>query len=119
MCKRAAIISGPARAGRASWPMSPAAPRLYPLFADLAGKRVLVVGGGAVALRKTRALLHAGALVTVGAPSFDAGLEALSVRLVFGEFAESWLDAAWLVVAATDDAAVNARVAQACARRRV
>ena len=99
--------------------MSHPAPRLYPLFADLAGKRVLVVGGGAVALRKTRALLDAGALVTVGAPAFEPGIEALRVRLVFGEFEEGWLDTAWLVVAATDDRAVNARVAEACAHRRV
>jgi uroporphyrin-III C-methyltransferase/precorrin-2 dehydrogenase/sirohydrochlorin ferrochelatase len=99
--------------------MSPALPRLYPLFADLAGKRVLVVGGGAVARRKTRALLDAGAEVTVGAPEFEPELAALRVRLLFGRFEECWLEQAWLVVAATDDAAVNRRVAQACARRRV
>ena len=38
---------------------------LFPLFADLQGRQVLVVGGGAVAERKTDALLHTGARVRV------------------------------------------------------
>ena len=43
---------------------------VYPLGLDLAGRRVVVVGGGRVALRRTRALVEAGALVTVIAPRF-------------------------------------------------
>ena len=39
-----------------------------PLFADLNGRPALVVGGGAVAERKTLALLEAGAAVTVARP---------------------------------------------------
>ena len=42
--------------------------KLFPLFADLNDRPALVVGGGAVAERKTLALLEAGAAVTVGAP---------------------------------------------------
>ena len=40
---------------------------LFPLFADLSGREVLVVGGGEVATRKVEALLHAGAQVQVHA----------------------------------------------------
>ena len=40
---------------------------LYPLFADLRGREVLVVGGGEVAARKVAALLRAGALVRLHA----------------------------------------------------
>jgi siroheme synthase-like protein len=40
----------------------------YPLFLDLTGRRVVVVGGGRVALRRTRGLLESGARVLVVAP---------------------------------------------------
>ena len=42
--------------------------KLFPIFADLKDRLVLVVGGGAVAERKTLALLEASAEVVVGAP---------------------------------------------------
>ena len=45
--------------------------KLYPLFADLADRPVLVVGGGAVAERKAAALVEAGARVTVGSPTLS------------------------------------------------
>ncbi|MGO4776609.1 bifunctional precorrin-2 dehydrogenase/sirohydrochlorin ferrochelatase, partial [Lysobacter sp. 2RAB21] len=47
---------------------------LFPLFADLRGRTVLVVGGGAVALRKAAALLEAGARVRLGAPQLAPAL---------------------------------------------
>jgi uroporphyrin-III C-methyltransferase/precorrin-2 dehydrogenase/sirohydrochlorin ferrochelatase len=96
---------------------------LFPLFADLRGRAVLVVGGGAVAARKVEPLLAAGAHVRVGAPRLSAGLAALMVsgRIAHleGEFDPAWLDDAWLAIAATDDVAVNCAVAAAGAERRV
>lgn len=95
---------------------------LFPLFADLRGRCVLVIGGGEVATRKVRALLHAGAHVRVHARELSAELERLlgqrRLRRVDGEFDPAWIDAAWLVVAATDDAALNRRVAAAAGERR-
>jgi uroporphyrin-III C-methyltransferase / precorrin-2 dehydrogenase / sirohydrochlorin ferrochelatase len=80
-----------------------------------------VVGGGDVAARKCRALLDAGARVTVGAPRLNADLGRWhaddAIRYIPGTFDESWLDGAWLVVAATDDGQVN-RCVSACASRR-
>ncbi|WP_459615262.1 siroheme synthase CysG [Bordetella sp. 2513F-2] len=96
---------------------------LFPLFADIKGRRVLVVGGGAVASRKTQALLEAGANVRVGAPELDPALaELLSagrIGYLPGTFEPYWLDDAWLVVAATDDRAVNAAVSRAAEARRI
>jgi len=97
--------------------------KLFPLFADLQGRRALVVGGGAVATRKAQSLLEAGALVTVGAPEFDPTLAQLAAegRLtpLRGSFEPAWLDGAWLVIAATDDRAVNAAVNAAAQARQV
>ena len=100
-----------------------AQPRLFPLFADLRGRRVLVVGGGAVARRKTEALLDAGAQVVVGAPALEATLDAwrtqARIQHLAGVFAAHWLDDVWLVIAATDDAMTNRAVVAAADARRV
>ena len=97
--------------------------RLYPLFADVAGRTVAVVGGGDVAARKTAALLAAGARVRIGAPALHPQIAqwAAQGRIchVPGSFHEDWLDDVWLVVAATDDAAVNRQVAAAARSRRL
>jgi siroheme synthase-like protein len=95
---------------------------LFPLFADLSGREVLVVGGGEVATRKVEALLQAGAQVQVHA---NALADTLSQWLAQGrlsrregDFDPAWLDEVWLIVAATDDRAFNARLAAEAGRRR-
>jgi len=96
---------------------------LFPVFADLHGRPVLVVGGGTVALRKATALQEAGALVRVGAPALNAELTAMAARGEIehlpGHFVPQWLDEVWLAIAATDDEAVNHAVAQAGRARRI
>ncbi|WGJ89503.1 siroheme synthase CysG [Achromobacter mucicolens] len=97
--------------------------KLFPIFADLTDRLVLVVGGGAVAERKTLALLEASANVVVGAPALTPALAALvtegRVRHLPGTFNADWLQDVWLVVAATDDRTVNAAVSQAAEARRI
>ena len=97
--------------------------KLFPLFADLAGRPVLVVGAGEVAARKVAALLAAGARVTVGAPQLGHVLAELAgarrIRHIGGDYHEGWLDGLWLVVAATSDRATNEAVARDAARRRL
>ncbi len=104
-------------------PPTPVSAPLFPLFADLQGRHVLVVGGGAVAERKTEALLHAGARPRVGAPDLTPRLhawhEAGRIEWVEGRFDAQWLASAWLVVAATDDGTVNRTVATAAEARHV
>ena len=97
--------------------------QLFPIFAHLENRRVLVVGGGEVALRKVQALLKCKALVTVGSPALDPELQQLlsnhSIAWLEGTFQTQWLDETWLVVAATDDRAVNQSVAAAAEERRI
>jgi uroporphyrin-III C-methyltransferase/precorrin-2 dehydrogenase/sirohydrochlorin ferrochelatase len=92
---------------------------LYPLFADLAGRPCLVVGGGEVALRKIRQLLRSGAQVTVNAPETCPGVAALvaagQVRLAARTFDPGLVPGHWLVIAATSDDAVNRSVSAAAA----
>ena len=96
---------------------------LYPLFADINDRPVLVVGGGVVAERKTAALLEAGARVRVGAPELTDTLDAWAsqgrIAHLAGRYRREWQSGSWLVIAATGDKALNKRIAgEATARRR-
>jgi siroheme synthase-like protein len=89
---------------------------LYPLFLKLAGRQVLVVGGGPVAVTKVRALLEAGAAISVVAPEIAPELEALAekgnISIARRSFLQSDVGGSWLVVAAAPPA-VNRSVAAA------
>ena len=95
---------------------------LFPVFAKLEGRDVLVVGAGEVATRKVEALLHVGAHVRVHASTLNASMTEWHRQgrlvLLHGEFDPAWLDSAWLVVAATDDRPFNAMLAEAAGKRR-
>ena len=88
----------------------------FPVFFDLNGKHCLVVGGGDVAARKVSLLFRAGAEVKVVSPEL---CESLKNRVTNGEishearpFEDADLDACVLIVAGTDDQAVNKRVSE-------
>jgi uroporphyrin-III C-methyltransferase/precorrin-2 dehydrogenase/sirohydrochlorin ferrochelatase len=83
----------------------------YPLFLDLTGRRALVVGGGRVATRRVRGLLDAEAQVVVVAPEIADDIAATPAAVERRQYETSDLDGAWLVLACTDAADVNARVA--------
>ncbi|WP_129658492.1 uroporphyrinogen-III C-methyltransferase [Rothia halotolerans] len=95
----------------------------YPLGLDLRGRRVLVVGGGALASRRVGSLLDEGADVVLVAPRALPELEELAAagRLDWRRrgFEEEDLEAAWLVLAHTDSAQVQDAVAEAAERRRI
>ena len=95
----------------------------FPVFFDLAGQKVLIVGGGEVALRKVSLLERTGALITVVAPQMTpelmqraaAGILTLAIR----EFAPGDLDGARLVIVATSRRAVNRWIAKLSESRNV
>lgn len=95
----------------------------YPSGLRLAGRRVVVVGGGNVAQRRVPGLLAAGARVRVVSPALTPALEGLvgAGEVAWEErgFTAEDLDDAWYVVAATDDPTVNEKVSAAAEDRRV
>jgi uroporphyrin-III C-methyltransferase/precorrin-2 dehydrogenase/sirohydrochlorin ferrochelatase len=90
-------------------------PAPYLLALRLAGRRVLVAGGGSVAARRVPALLDAGADVLVIAPELSLALQDLAaagkITWAAREYGAGDCAGAWLVCACTDDPAVNAAVA--------
>jgi uroporphyrin-III C-methyltransferase/precorrin-2 dehydrogenase/sirohydrochlorin ferrochelatase len=95
--------------------------RYFPLFLDLHGRCVVVVGGGIVAERKVEALRSAGAAVRLVAPSLTAPLVELRARGLIEHRARPFtagdLDGAHFAIAATDVASTNHAVAAAAAAR--
>ena len=95
----------------------------YPLFLNLAGEPVTVIGAGRVAQRKIRSLLAAGARVTAISPEATAPLRRLArsrkIRWLHRRYRTGDLPGARLVIAATDDPALNRRVCAEAKRRRL
>jgi len=86
----------------------------------LAGKKVVVVGGGTVAQRRIPLLIASGADVHVIARTATRAVEAMpGIMLSLREYRDGDLDGAWYAIAATDDAQVNAAVVDEAQRRRV
>jgi precorrin-2 dehydrogenase/sirohydrochlorin ferrochelatase len=84
--------------------------RPYPVVLLLEGRRVLVVGGGAVAASKVAGLVTAGALVHVVAPEVGDEVRAHPVTWEERAYEPGEVAGYWFVVAATDDPEVNAQV---------
>lgn len=95
----------------------------FPIFLRLTGQRVLLVGGGEVAARKFRLLSRAGAAVEVVALQLGAELrDAVAddrCRHLAREFADTHVEGCRLVIAATDDPALNRHVAAVAEQLRV
>src|SRR3712207_1121634 len=104
-------------------PVVPGTGAVYPVGLRLLGRRVVVVGGGSVAHRRVAGLLEARAEVTLVSPSVTPALEALaapgSVTWLARRYEPGDLAGAWYAVAATDEPAVNAAVAEEVERERI
>lgn len=90
----------------------------YPIFVELEERRVVVIGGGAVAVRKATSLLEAGARLVVVAYKPSDAMTALctshGAELVRDRYAKQYIGEAVLVIAATDDPQVNEQVYRDC-----
>src|ERR1700722_5545890 len=95
----------------------------YLLGLRLGGRRVVVVGGGAVATRRIPVLLDAGADIVLVSPTVTVSLEDLAaigrIRWEKRRYADGDCAGAWLVCACTDDGAVNAAIAAAAEQHHV
>ncbi len=91
-----------------------------PIFADVRNKLCLVVGGGEVAQRKAGVLLDAGAQVRVVAPEIAPELaRQKNIESTVAHFEEKYLDGVTLVIAATNDRAVNKQVSELAQARNI
>ncbi len=97
----------------------------FPVFFDLRGQRVLVVGGGEVALRKVSLLQRTGALITLVAPEIAAELHERAatggdaLTLVARAFEPGDLDGACLVIVATSERSINRWIAELADARHI
>lgn len=91
-----------------------AAQRYYPIYLDLAGKPCLVVGGGTVAEGKVEGLCECAAAVTVISPTVTPRLATLAasgaITILRRPYQTGDVCGYRLVIAATDDRALNARI---------
>lgn len=90
----------------------------FPIFLELGGRRVVVIGGGTVAVRKAQSLLAAGARVVVVAPAIDKMMAALckskNAELIKAKYSKEYLTEAVLVIAATNDNELNRQIYKDC-----
>jgi precorrin-2 dehydrogenase/sirohydrochlorin ferrochelatase len=90
----------------------------YPIFLELGGRRAVVIGGGAVAVRKAQALIDAGARLVILADKPSDVLMNLctagGVKLIRSKYSKDYLGKAALAVAATNDPRLNAQIYKDC-----
>ena len=88
--------------------------RYYPVFLDIAGKPVIVVGGGNIALQKVEGLIAAGAEVTLVSPDLLPGLQEMvesgQITHINREYEPGDLEGYKLAFVATDDRSTNATI---------
>jgi precorrin-2 dehydrogenase/sirohydrochlorin ferrochelatase len=106
----------------------------YPIFLELANRRVVIVGGGAVAARKAEAILRAGARLVIVAERIDNALRGLcegttadsalrpssgqasspQAEFIESKYSKDYLAEATIVIAATDNDRLNKQIYKDC-----
>ncbi len=102
-------------------PPSPSKKTHFPLFVSLAGKKIVVAGGGAIAQRRVGTLCRFAGAVTVIAPALTEELhrreQSGEIQWESRKFVSSDLDGCFLAIAATNDRAVNAEIGRLARER--
>jgi len=101
--------------------------RFFPLFVDIAGKNVLIIGGGNLALRRTRTLLQFDVRIHIIAKKLHSELETLAAehginveqRPFRGGDCSALFGRPFFVIAATDRREVNSAVAGECSAQNI
>lgn len=90
----------------------------FPIYLAMDNRRAVVIGGGAVAVRKVQALIQAGARITVVAEHVPSSLvdafQGPQVELVISSYMKEYLVGATLVIAATNDLVLNRQIYEDC-----
>ena len=88
-----------------------------PISVNIAGKRILIVGGGHVALHKLKTLLLYTKDIAVLAPVHDPAIAETGAESIVREFGPDDLDGVFLVYACTNDRETNRRIAESAAAK--
>lgn len=95
----------------------------FPMFIDLTQKKILVVGGGAIAARRVNTLVKSGASPVIVAKAFtdvfrsETDFEAIKTKCIEREYVGSDLDECEIAIIATDDHELNKKIAAECRER--
>mgnify|MGYP000918033257 FL=1 len=93
----------------------------FPLFIDLDGRRILVIGAGMIAARRIRTLLLFTGRIEAAArelsPEVQVFVDEGKVKIVGSEFSEDLLDGVFIVLACTDDRRRNSQICRAAKKR--
>ncbi len=94
--------------------------KYYPIHLDVKGEKCVIIGGGKVAYRKVCSLRESGADVVVVSPEVcPEMINEEGFVLIKQEYEERFLDGALLVIAATDNEAINKKVSQDAEKRNI
>ncbi len=86
----------------------------FPLFVDLRGKKIVVIGGGTIATRRITTLIPFGGDILCVAPEISEEIKELGVKVLLERYTKTHLEGAFLVVAATNNRGVNSEIATYC-----
>lgn len=92
----------------------------FPFFIDIKDKKIIIAGGGTVALRKIEKLLAFEPEITVIAPQIHEKIAQIrGIEIIRRDFADDDLNGAFAAIGATDDEELNSRIAKLCGEKNI